>query len=107
VAPADLIHFVEDAELRIQRGQLNIDRQRELVSALERDGQDATIAKALLRIFEKALAIMSPIGTGWPNVWQTDFRVTSEPLGRHSPTATATGAQMGRYGRSCEKGPRK
>ena len=57
VAPANLKHLVEDAELRVQRGQRNIDRQHEIVSALERADQDATIAKALLKIFEKALAI--------------------------------------------------
>jgi hypothetical protein len=48
---ANLKHLVEDA---VQRGQRNIDRQREAISALERDGKDATIAKALLKIFEKA-----------------------------------------------------
>ena len=45
---------MQDAELRVQRGQRNIDRQRETVSALERADQDATIARALLKIFEKA-----------------------------------------------------
>jgi hypothetical protein len=45
---------LEDAELRVQRGQRNIDRQGEIVSALERDNRDTTIAKALLKIFEKA-----------------------------------------------------
>ena len=54
MARANLKHLLEDAELRAQRGQRNIDRQREVVSALERGDQDATIAKALLKIFEKA-----------------------------------------------------
>jgi hypothetical protein len=54
MARANLKHLLEDAELRVQRGQRNIDRQREVVSALERGDQDATIAKALLKIFEKA-----------------------------------------------------
>jgi hypothetical protein len=54
MARANPKHLLEDAELRAQRGQRNIDRQREVVSALERDGKDATIAKALLKIFEKA-----------------------------------------------------
>jgi hypothetical protein len=47
MAPANLKHLVEDAELRVQRGQRNIDRQREIVSALKRADQDVTIAKAL------------------------------------------------------------
>ena len=51
-----LQRHIEEAESRIQRGQRNIDIQREAVSELERDNQDATIAKALLRMFEKALA---------------------------------------------------
>jgi hypothetical protein len=57
MARANLKHLVEDAELRVQRGQRNIDRQREAISALERVDQDATIAKALLKIFEKASEI--------------------------------------------------
>ena len=54
---ANLKHLVEDAERRVQRAQRNIDRQGEVVSALERDNRDTTIAKALLKIFEKANAI--------------------------------------------------
>jgi hypothetical protein len=54
MARANLKHLVEDAEMRVQRGQRNIDRQGEVVSALERDNWDTTIAKALLKIFEKA-----------------------------------------------------
>jgi hypothetical protein len=34
-----------------------VDHQRKTVSNLERDNQDAPIAKALLRVFEKALAV--------------------------------------------------
>jgi hypothetical protein len=52
-----LQRHLEEAESRIQRGQRNIDIQREAVSELERDNQDATIAKALLTLFEKALAV--------------------------------------------------
>ena len=52
-----LQRHLEEAESRIQRGQRNVDIQREAVSELERDNQDATIAKALLRMFEKALAV--------------------------------------------------
>jgi hypothetical protein len=48
---------LEEAESRIQRGQRNVDHQRKTVSDLEQDKQDATIAKALLRMFEKALAV--------------------------------------------------
>jgi len=54
MARANRKHLVEDAELRVQRGQRNIDRQAEVISALERDNQDTTIAKALLKIFGKA-----------------------------------------------------
>ena len=52
-----LQRHIEEAESRIQRGQRNIDIQREAVSELERASQDATIAKALLALFEKALAV--------------------------------------------------
>jgi hypothetical protein len=52
-----LQRHLEEAESRIQRGQRNVDHQSKTVSDLERDNQDATIAKALLRIFEKALAV--------------------------------------------------
>jgi hypothetical protein len=54
---ANLKHLVEDAELRVQRAQRRLDRQREAVAALERADQDATKAKRYLRILEKALAI--------------------------------------------------
>ena len=50
-----LQRHIEEAENRIQRGQRNIDVQREVVSELER--ANATIAKALLALFEKALAV--------------------------------------------------
>src|SRR5580704_337393 len=50
-----LQRHIEEAESRIQRGQRNIDIQHEAVSELERASQDATIAKALLTLFEKAL----------------------------------------------------
>jgi hypothetical protein len=48
--------LVEIAKLRVQRAQRYLDRQREAVAALERAGQDATTAKRLLRISERALA---------------------------------------------------
>ena len=48
---------IEEAQSRIQRGQRNVDHQRKTVSDLERDKQDATIAKALLRMFEKTMAV--------------------------------------------------
>jgi hypothetical protein len=51
-----LQRHIEEAESRIQRGQRNVDHQRKTVSDLERDNQDATIATALLGMFEKALA---------------------------------------------------
>ena len=55
--PVLLHRHLEEADSRIQRGQRNVDQQRKAISDLERDNQDATIAKALLRMFEKALAV--------------------------------------------------
>ena len=52
-----LQRHVEEAESRIQRGQRNVDHQRKGVSDLERDNDDATIAKRLLAMLEKALVI--------------------------------------------------
>jgi hypothetical protein len=57
MARANLKHLLEDAEMRVQRGQRRLDRQRESVAALERADQDTTMAKRLLKILEKALAI--------------------------------------------------
>ena len=51
-----LQRHIEEAESRIQRGQRNVDHQRKTVSDLERDNQDATIATALLGMFEKVLS---------------------------------------------------
>jgi hypothetical protein len=48
--------LVETAELRVERAQRHLDRQREAVAALERAGQDATTATRLLKISEQALA---------------------------------------------------
>ncbi len=52
-----LKQHLEDAELRVQRAQRRLDRQREAIAALERADRDAAKAKRYLRIFEKALAI--------------------------------------------------
>jgi hypothetical protein len=52
-----LQRHIEEAESRIQRGQRNVDHQCKAISDLELDNQDATIEKALLRMFEKALAV--------------------------------------------------
>ena len=52
-----LKQHLEDAELRAERAQHRLDRQREAIAALERAGQDAAKAKRYLRILEKALAI--------------------------------------------------
>jgi hypothetical protein len=59
-----LQRHIEEAESRIQRGQRNVDHQRKTVSNLERDNQDATIATALLGMFEKALAGPAPQRAG-------------------------------------------
>jgi hypothetical protein len=47
----------EAGRRHIARYRQCVDHQRKTVSNLERDNQDATIAKALLRVFEKALAV--------------------------------------------------
>jgi hypothetical protein len=52
-----LKQHLEDAELRVQRAQRRLDRQREAVAALERADRDEAKAKRYLRILEKALAI--------------------------------------------------
>ena len=52
-----LQRHIEEAQSRIERGQRNVDHQRKTVSDLERENQDATIATALLRMFEKALTV--------------------------------------------------
>jgi hypothetical protein len=57
MACANLEHLVEDAELRVQRRQSRLDRQREAVAALERADRDAPMAKRALKILEKALAV--------------------------------------------------
>jgi hypothetical protein len=57
MARANLKHLLEDAEMRVQRGQRHLDRQREAVAVLERADRDATMAKRLLKILEKALAV--------------------------------------------------
>jgi hypothetical protein len=64
-----LQRHLEEAESRIQRSQRNVDHQREAVSTLERDGQDVTIAQALLRLFERALAV-HVAGTGSSKSWR-------------------------------------
>jgi len=57
MARANMKRLVEDAELRVQRGQSRLDRQREAVAVLERTGRDATMAKRALKILAKALAV--------------------------------------------------
>jgi hypothetical protein len=57
MARANLKHLLEDPEMRVQRGQRHLDRQRESVAALERADRDTTMAKRLLKNLEKALAI--------------------------------------------------
>jgi hypothetical protein len=51
-----LKQHLEDAELRVERGQNRLDRQRQAVAALEQADRDAAKAKRYLRIFEKVLA---------------------------------------------------
>ena len=46
--------------MRVQRGQRRLDRQREAVAALERADRDATMAKRVLKILEKALHVADP-----------------------------------------------
>jgi hypothetical protein len=54
---ANLKHLVEDADLRVQRARRYVDRQREAVSSLEETNRDATTAKRLLAISERAFTI--------------------------------------------------
>jgi hypothetical protein len=56
MARTNLKLLVEIAKLRVERAQRHLDRQHEAVAALERANQDATIAKRLLKISERALA---------------------------------------------------
>jgi len=68
MARANLKTLLEDAEMRVQRGQSRLNRQRVAVAALERADRDATLAKRALKILEKAPSqSMSPIGTGLRN----------------------------------------
>jgi hypothetical protein len=57
MARANPKHLIEDAEMRVQRGQRRLDRQREAVAALQRADRDATMAQRVLKILEKALAV--------------------------------------------------
>ena len=57
MARANLKTLLEDAELRVQRGQSRLNHQRVAVAALERADRDATLAKRALKILEKALAV--------------------------------------------------
>ena len=57
MARANLKHLLEDAEMRVQRGQSRLNRQRAAVATLERADRDATLAKRALKILEKALAV--------------------------------------------------
>ena len=57
MARANLKTLLEDAEMRVQRGQSRLNRQRVAVAALERADRDATLAKRALKILEKALAV--------------------------------------------------
>jgi hypothetical protein len=52
-----LKQHLEDAELRVQRAQRRLDREREAIAALERAGQNAAKATRFHGILEKALAI--------------------------------------------------
>jgi hypothetical protein len=52
-----LKQHLEDAELRVQRAQRRLDRQRQSVAALARADRDVVKAKRYLKILEKALAI--------------------------------------------------
>jgi sRNA-binding protein len=52
-----LKQHLEHAELRVQRAQRRLERQREAVAALERAERDAAKAKRVLKILENALAI--------------------------------------------------
>ena len=66
-----LKQHLEDAELRVQRAQRHLGRQREAVATLEQAGQDAAKAKRYLENSRRPSPSMLPIGTGWLDCWQT------------------------------------
>jgi len=52
----NLHQLKNEAEKRVQRGELKIVHQREIISALERSGRDAIAAKRLLNFLERTQA---------------------------------------------------
>jgi hemerythrin len=53
---ASIAEYLRKAERHVDLGREHVHRQREIVSELERDGHDATLARELLEQFERALA---------------------------------------------------
>jgi hypothetical protein len=45
------------AERHIEAGQTAVDRQRKIISTLEREGHDSVLAKRLLSTLERTLAL--------------------------------------------------
>ena len=88
MAQANLKHLVEDADLRVQRAQRCLDRQREVVASLERAGRDASTAKRLLTISEKALEIYVADRVRLANTARQSQNLTHRSVfpGRESPT---------------------
>jgi hypothetical protein len=52
----NLHQLKNEAEKRVQRGELKIAHQREIISVLERSGRNATAAKQLLNFLERTQA---------------------------------------------------
>ena len=56
MAGLDLWQLINEAEKRVQRGELKIAHQREIISMLERSGRNASAAKRLLNFLERTQA---------------------------------------------------
>ena len=52
-----IIDHLFQAERHIREGMINIERQRQVIRDLERDGQDTRLSRSLLKQFEDLLAM--------------------------------------------------
>ena len=53
--PELLMHHLAQCEERIVKGRVHVDRQRQIVDELVRNGEDSRRSKDLLRLFEDML----------------------------------------------------
>ena len=54
---ARILRHLAEAEDHVAEGQTRLNRQREIVAELERDGHDSAMARELLRQFESVQAM--------------------------------------------------